>query len=91
MGLGRRELMGRVEEEGVVELMVLHILLFVYGCVVGVLVRSLVVVMDELKIQDGSVDFIDSDRLQNIGVGVKVGWSNTMGLSCIQRTKQHDE
>jgi hypothetical protein len=83
--------MGRVEEEGVVELMVLHILLFVYGCVVGVLVRGLVAVMDELKIQDGSVDFIDSDRLQNIGVGVKVGWSNTMGLSCIQRTKQHDE
>jgi hypothetical protein len=83
--------MGRVEEEGVVELMVLHILLFVCGCVVGVLVRVLVTVFDELKIQDGSVDFIDSGRLCSVGVGVKVGWSNTMGLSCIQRTKQHDE
>jgi hypothetical protein len=52
---------------------------------------GLVTVFDELKIQDGSVDFIDSGRLCSVGVGVKVGWSNTMGLSCIQRTKQHDE
>jgi hypothetical protein len=31
--------------------------------VVGVVVRDLVAVIDELEIQDGSVDFIDSDRL----------------------------
>jgi flagellar biosynthesis protein FliQ len=62
IGLGRRELMGRVEEEGVVELMVLHILLIVCF-VVGVVVRGLVAVMDELEIQDGSLEFIDSGRL----------------------------
>jgi flagellar biosynthesis protein FliQ len=62
MGLGRRELMGRVEEEGVVELMVLHILVIVCF-VVGVVVRGLVAVMDELEIQDGSLEFIDSGRL----------------------------
>jgi hypothetical protein len=83
-------LAGRVEEEGVVELMELHILLIVCF-VVGVVVLGLVAVMCELKIQDGSVDFIDSGRLWSIGVGVKVAWRKTMGLSCIQRTKQHDE
>jgi hypothetical protein len=31
--------------------------------VVGVVVRGLVAVMDELEIQDGSLEFIDSGRL----------------------------